>query len=80
MSLAFLAYAFYEAYRPNATACVGDNCEVPLTRRYRRIALWVVAVTVAALLTAPWWASWVIYWTLYCTISVPRSMFMPHTN
>jgi hypothetical protein len=63
-SVAFLAYGFYEAYRPSAAACADDTCNVPSGLRYRRMALWVVAVIVAALLTARWWVSSVIYWTL----------------
>ena len=64
ISIALLGYAFYQAYRPDAVVCVGENCEVPGARGYRRLALWLVAVSVALLLTAPWWANWVIYWTL----------------
>ena len=63
-SVVFLAYGFYEAYRPSAAACVDDDCKVPSGLRYRRMALWVVAVIVAVLLAAPWWVSWAIYWTL----------------
>lgn len=64
VSLAFLAYAFYQAYRPGAVTCVGDACTVTAALRYRRMALWIVAILVSALLTAPWSASWVIYWML----------------
>jgi hypothetical protein len=63
-SLAFLAYAFYQAYRPGAVVCVGGDCDAPRPLRYRRIALWLVTLVVCLLLTAPWWANWVIYWTL----------------
>ena len=64
LSIALLGYAFYEAYRPDAVACVGETRDVPTALRYRRLVLWLVAVGVALLLTAPWWANWVIYWTL----------------
>ena len=64
LSIGLLGYAFYQAYRPDAVVCVGENCVVPTALRHRRLALWVVAVGVALLLTAPWWANWVIYWTL----------------
>ena len=64
VSIAFLAYAFFQAYRPGAASCVGESCEPSSSMRYRRMALWLVAVTVVLLLTATWWASWVIYWTL----------------
>ena len=63
MSLALLAYSFYQAYRPDP-ACAGDNCDVPASVRRRRIVLWVVTVAVVALVTASWWANWLIYWTL----------------
>ena len=66
ISLALLGHAFYQAYRPDAIVCVGDDgpYDVPTVVRYRRLALWIVAVGVALLLTASWWANWVIYWTL----------------
>ena len=63
LSMASLAYSFYEAYRPDPT-CAGDSCEEPASRRGRRVMVWVVAGFVAPFLTAPWWADSVIYWTL----------------
>jgi hypothetical protein len=64
LSLASLAYAFYQAYRPRAAACIGQACELPSSVRDRRVTVWVMAVIVVLLLTASWWADWVIYWTL----------------
>lgn len=64
LSLASLGYAFYQAYRPGAVTCDGDRCDVPSSRRYRRVTVWVMAVVVVLLLTASWWADSVIYWTL----------------
>lgn len=64
VSVGFLANAFFQAYQPNAVVCVGEDCDVPRSLRYRRIALWFVTFIVCLLLTAPWWANWVIYWTL----------------
>jgi hypothetical protein len=64
LSLASLAYAFYQAYRPGAGVCIGERCEVPSSRRYSRLTVWVMAVMVVLLLTASWWADSVIYWTL----------------
>ena len=64
LSLAFLGYAFYQAYRPGTSPCAGERCDVPSSLRNRRLAAWLAAVGVALLLTAPWWANWVIYWTL----------------
>jgi len=63
LSLASLAYSFYEAYRPDPT-CVGEECRVPSSRRGRRIMVWVLAVFVALFLTASWWADSLIYWML----------------
>jgi hypothetical protein len=62
-SLVMLGYAFYQAYRPDA-ACAGDACDLPASRRRRRIVLWIVATGIMALLTSSWWANWAIYWTL----------------
>lgn len=64
VSLALLAYAFYQAYRPGAVSCVSEHCDVTSSTRYRRVALWLVTVVVCLLLTAAWWANWAIYWTL----------------
>ncbi len=64
LSLASLGYAFYQAYRPGAVTCDGDQCDVPFAGRYRRMTVWVMTVVVGLLLTASWWADWVIYWTL----------------
>ena len=64
VSVACLAYSFYQAYRPGGVVCVGESCEPSSSVRYRRVALWLVTLVVTLLLTAPWWANWVIYWTL----------------
>jgi hypothetical protein len=64
VSVGFLLYSFYQAYRPSALVCVGESCDVSRPLRYRRLALWLVTVIVCLLLTAPWWANWVIYWSL----------------
>ena len=61
-SLAFLAFAFYRAYRRDPS-CANDACAPSVVRR-RRVAVWVVTVVVTFLLTFEWWANWVIYWTL----------------
>ncbi len=63
VSVGLLAYAFYQAYRPDA-ACVSEGCDVPTMVRRRRIVLWLVAGAVLALLTTSWWVNWVIYWSL----------------
>jgi len=61
-SVAFLAFAFYRAYR-SEPSCADDPCAPSVVRRPRR-AVWVVAVAVTLLLTFEWWVNWVIYWML----------------
>ena len=63
ISLGFLAYAFYRAYRRGAVACGPEGCSAQ-SMRYRRVTVWLVAILVALLLTASSWTSWLIYWTL----------------
>jgi len=63
MSVGFLTYSFYQAYRPDPT-CAVDGCDLTRSVRRRRIVLWVVTLAVVALLTASWWANRVIYWSL----------------
>jgi len=63
LSVGFIAYSFYQAYRPGAT-CSADGCDVPTALRRRRLVLWVVAFAVVAMLTTNLWANWVIYWSL----------------
>lgn len=64
VSVGFLAYAFYETYRPGARRCGPDGCMPARRSRSRQIVLWSVAIVVACFLTASWWANWIIYWTL----------------
>ena len=64
VSLALLALAFFQAYRPGAASCRGEECDAGRPRRYLRATVWVVGILVALLLTSTWWASWLIYWTL----------------
>ncbi|MCA1560751.1 MAG: mercury transporter [Acidobacteria bacterium] len=63
LSLALLAYAFYQTYR-RATRCDDGHCETPPRRRRRRFALFGIATLVLLLLTSSLWADWIIYWTL----------------
>ena len=63
-SVGLLAYAFYLSYRRTATACETGTCHPVPVARARRLVVWLVAVVVIVLLTAPLWTSWVIYWTL----------------
>lgn len=55
LSLGSLGYAFYQAYRPSATVCLGEHCDLPSSLRYRRIMLRVMSTVVVLLLTASWW-------------------------
>lgn len=62
-SIAFMGYAFYQAYRPDIPNCE-EVCASPASAGYRKLAVWLLAVVVALLLTTSWWVNWVIYWTL----------------
>jgi hypothetical protein len=64
LSLALLAYAFYQTHRPGATRCDDGRCETPPRLRGRRLALFGIATLVLLLLTSSLWADWIIYWTL----------------
>ena len=59
MTLGFLGYAFYQAYKP-AECKPGDSCAIPENRRRHRIALWVVTVLAVLLMTFPYYISWLI--------------------
>lgn len=56
---ALLAVGFYFAYRPErAEACAsGQACAKAASRRTPRLALWLVAVLVMALVTYPSWSA-----------------------
>lgn len=64
VSVAFLGYAFYQAYRPAAAQCDDGLCDTPTALRRRRLVVWAIGALVLALLTASWWANWIIYSTL----------------
>jgi mercuric ion transport protein len=53
LALFFLGLAFYKAYRkPTRASCAaGDSCTVARPRRGFKVALWIMAVLVVALLT-----------------------------
>ncbi|MDZ4783271.1 MAG: mercuric transporter MerT family protein [Planctomycetia bacterium] len=55
VTLGFLGFAFYRAYRtPAAASCEpGSSCAVPRAARVGRIALWIVAPILLALLAFP---------------------------
>ena len=56
VTLAFLGFAFYRAYRTPATAaCSADgSCVVPRSHRLNRIALWVMTPIILALVAFPY--------------------------
>lgn len=56
VTTAFLAFAFYAAYRP------ADDCEVcdPSTRRRGRLVVWVAAFMVAALVAFPYYVRFLV--------------------
>lgn len=58
LTLGFLGFAFYRAYRrPAVTTCdVDGSCAVPRAGRVNRIALWVMTPIILALLTFPYLA------------------------
>src|SRR2546425_427332 len=64
LSLACLAYAFYQTYRPGAAACDEGGCDTRSTDRRRQFVLFGMTALVLLLLTSSWWANWIIYWML----------------
>ncbi len=59
LTLIFLGFAFYQAYRP--VECEpGEACAVPKSRRRHRIVLWIVATVAVALMAFPYYASWLL--------------------
>ena len=56
-----LGFAFYRAYRPQATECApGESCAVPENRRRQRLLLWIVAIVAMLLLTFPYYINWIL--------------------
>jgi mercuric ion transport protein len=58
LTLGFLGFAFYRAYRtPAGAACAPDgSCTVPRGARVSRIALWIITPIILALLAFPYLA------------------------
>lgn len=55
LSVVFLAYGFWKAYRPVPTgACSDGTCERPLNRTVMRSLLWLAAVIVAVAMIFPY--------------------------
>jgi len=57
LTIAFLGFAFYRAYRPERCG-PGESCAPPSRRRRQRVLLWVVAVIALALIAFPYYAPW----------------------
>lgn len=57
VTAAFLAFAFYRAYRP-AECAPGEGCALPASRRRSRVLLWLVAVVALGLVAFPYYAGW----------------------
>ena len=57
LTVVFLGFAFYQAYKPVECA-PGETCAVPASRRRHRIALWIVALVAIAVMAFPYYASW----------------------
>ena len=58
LTVVFLGFAFYRAYKPEAEECApGESCAVPRNRRRQRILLWIVAAAAVALLAFPYYVN-----------------------
>lgn len=57
VTLLFLFLAFRQLYLVPAACAPGEHCAVPAVRRRQRIAFWVVAVVLLALLAFPWYGT-----------------------
>lgn len=57
VTLAFLGYAFYRAYRPIECA-EGEACAISASRRGHRVALWIVSALALVLMAFPYYSSW----------------------
>ncbi len=64
LSVALMAAALFEAYRPRKATCDDGSCDLDRNVRRKRGFLWLALGAVVLLLTLPRWASWVIYWSL----------------
>jgi mercuric ion transport protein len=63
ITLAFLAAAFYLAYRRTPACAPGSVCAThgpSKVQRINRIALWIITGIVLVILTFPTWSVWVL--------------------
>ncbi len=64
LTVVFLGFAFYRAYRP-LTDCAKDQvCATEDGRRVQRIFLWIAAIVALVFSTAPYWWSLLVYLSL----------------
>lgn len=59
LTIVFLGFAFYRAYRPVECA-PGESCAIPASRRRHRIMLWIVATIAIVMMAFPYYASWLV--------------------
>ena len=61
LTLLFLGFAFYRAYRSQASECApGESCAVSQNHLRQRLLLWIVAVVAMLLLTFPYYIGWIL--------------------
>ncbi len=61
VTVMFLAFAFYRAYRPLKRNCApGESCAVPENRRQQRLLLWILTLVALALFTFPYYVGWIL--------------------
>ncbi len=60
VTLALLAFGFYQAYSPRSECAPGDSCSVPENRNGQRLVLWIIASVAMLLLAFPFYVGWLI--------------------
>lgn len=60
VTFVFLALAWRQLYRPTPACAPNAICQTRPSRRQQRIAFWIVAPLLLALLAFPWYATWLI--------------------
>ena len=58
LTLGFMGFAFHRLYIRPRRCAPGEVCEVPQVLRRQRVAFWIVAVAIAAMIVFPFFASW----------------------
>ena len=60
VTLALLAFGFYQAYRPRPECAPGESCSIPENRGSQRLTLWIIASIAMLLLAFPLYVGWLI--------------------